>query len=155
MIVVTADGVEGRVVEALELGADDYILKPYRTNELLARVGVALRHRVELAPLRRDEFLSCGDVEIDIAGHRVRVGGAEIDLLPKPFDLLVTLLRNEGRLMTYDVLSRVLWGAELPLEPTVALRTLISRLRSVLGVGAGRPTIETEQRVGYRLVAPS
>ena len=110
VIVVTADGLEDRVVEALELGADDYVFKPYRTNELLARVGVALRHRVELAPLRRDETPVCGDLEVDVAGHRVRVGGTEVDVLPKPFDLLVALVRNEGRLMTYEHALRVSCG---------------------------------------------
>ena len=107
VIAVTADAVEDRVVDALELGASDYVLKPYRVNELLARVGVALRHQLATAPLRADEMLVAGDVTVDVAGHRVRIGTVEVDLVPRQFDLLCALVRNEGKLMTYELLTRL------------------------------------------------
>jgi DNA-binding response OmpR family regulator len=155
VIVVTADGIEESVVTALEMGADDYVLKPYRTNELLARVGVALRHLVAVAPLRADEHLVCGDVVIDVAGHRVRVADAEVDLVPRQFELLSALVRNEGKLMTNEMLARIIWGLDPPVDPRLALRSAVSKLRGSLGSGDSRPTIQTEQRIGYRLVGPS
>jgi DNA-binding response OmpR family regulator len=155
VIVVTADGMEESVVTALEMGADDYVLKPYRTNELLARVGVALRHLVAVAPLRADEHLVCGDVVIDVAGHRVRVADAEVDLVPRQFELLSALVRNEGKLMTNEMLARIIWGLDPPVDPRLALRSAVSKLRGSLGSGDSRPTIQTEQRIGYRLVGPS
>jgi DNA-binding response OmpR family regulator len=154
VIAVTADAVEDRVVDALELGASDYVLKPYRVNELLARVGVALRHQLATAPLRADDMLVAGDLAVDVAGHRVRIGTVEVDLVPRQFDLLCALVRNEGKLMTYELLTRLIWSVDVPVDPRLALRTAISKLRSTLGTGPDRPTIETEHRVGYRLVIP-
>ena len=154
IIVVTADVLESRLIEVLDLGADDYILKPYRVDELLARLRVALRHRLALISATRDEVLRCGDVQIDTAARQTRVAGRDLDLLPRQFDLLVALVRNEGKVMTYDVLTRVVWGLERPDEQRFALRTAISKLRSALGVGDDRPSIETEHHIGYRLVAP-
>lgn len=154
IIAVTADAVEDRVVAALEMGASDYVVKPYRPNELMARVSVGLRHQLATAPLRADEMLVAGDVEVDVSGHRVRIGLVEVDMLPRQFDLLCALARNQGRLMTYDMLIRMMWGDDLPVNPHLALRTAISKVRASLGVGANRPAVETEQRVGYRLVVP-
>jgi two-component system KDP operon response regulator KdpE len=155
VIVVSADVVEDRMVQALDTGADDYVLKPYGINELLARVRVALRHREATASLVDDLVLQCGDVTVDVAAYQVAVGGEVVEMLPRQFDLLVAMLRNEGRVMTYATLTRLVWGVEPEGDHhTLSLRTAISRIRAAIGVGPQRPAIVTERHVGYRLVAP-
>lgn len=153
VIVVTADSDEDRIVEALDIGAADYVLKPFNMRELLARVRVALRHKLATTSIVADDVLECGDVEIDVAARQALVGDTVIDLFPRQFDLLTTLVRNEGRVLTYDTLTRVVWGMDTPDDHRFALRTAISKLRKSLGVGPLRPTIETEHHIGYRLVA--
>lgn len=154
IIVVTADALEDRLVDLLEVGADDYVLKPYSTRVLLARLGVALRHRLATAPLLEDEVLRCGGLIIDIPAHLVVIDGVAVDLIPRQFDLLTALVRNEGRVMTYSTLARVLWGLEATEDYRLQLRSVVSKLRRALGAGASTPSIVTEQHVGYRLVAP-
>lgn len=155
VIVVSADVEEDRMVEALDTGADDYVLKPFGVKELLARIRVALRHREATAPLVDDLVLQCGDVTVDVAAYQVAVAGELIEMLPRQFDLLVAMIRNEGRVMTYAALSRLVWGIEPEGEHhTLSLRTAVSRIRAAIGEGPQRPTIVTERHVGYRLVAP-
>jgi two-component system KDP operon response regulator KdpE len=154
LIVVTADALEDRIIEVLDLGADDYVLKPFSMNQLLARVRVALRHRLATSSLIDDQVLECGDVTIDTAAHQVIIDGQPIDLFPRQFDLLTALARNEGRVMTYSTLTRVMWGLDANEEHLAPLRTAISKLRRSLGVGPRRPSIDTEHHVGYRLVIP-
>jgi two-component system, OmpR family, KDP operon response regulator KdpE len=154
LVVVTADALEDRIVEVLDLGADDYVLKPFSMNQLLARVRVALRHRLATASLIEDQVLHCGDLTIDTAAHQVIIDGELIDLFPRQFDLLTALVRNEGRVMTYSMLGRVLWGLDSNEDHVAPLRTAISKLRKTLGVGPRRPSIDTEHHVGYRLVVP-
>jgi two-component system KDP operon response regulator KdpE len=154
IVVVTADAVEDRIVEVLDLGADDYVVKPFSMNQLLARVRVALRHRLATAPLVDDQILHCGDVTIDTAARQVMIEGTLIDVVPQQFDLLTALVRNEGRVMTYSTLGRTLWGLDSNDDRVAPMRTAISKLRKTLGVGPRRPSIDTEHHVGYRLVAP-
>jgi two-component system KDP operon response regulator KdpE len=155
VIVVTGDVQEDRMVEALDTGADDYVLKPFSPNELFARIRVALRHRVATAPLVEDQVLQCGDVQVDVAAYQVAIAGELVDLLPRQFDLLVAMIRNEGRVMTYATMARVLWGVNSVSEHQAhSLRTAVSRVRRALGDGPQRPSIVTERHVGYRLVAP-
>jgi two-component system, OmpR family, KDP operon response regulator KdpE len=152
VIVVTADGVEDRAIALLDLGADDYVLKPYRMNELLARVRVALRHRLVTTTMLDAQILECGDVIVDIDARQVVIAGAPVEVYSRQFDLLVALVRNEGRVVTYSILARALWGLDAPENYQYPLRTAISKLRRVLGVGPRRPMIDTEHHVGYRLV---
>jgi two-component system KDP operon response regulator KdpE len=154
LIVVTADALEDRIIEVLDMGADDYVLKPFSMNQLLARIRVALRHRLVTAALVDDHVLRCGDVTIDTAAHQILIDGQLVDLFPRQFDLLTALVRNEGRVMTYSTLARVLWGMDATDEHAAPLRTAISKLRKTLGVGPQRPWIDTEHHVGYRLVSP-
>lgn len=154
VIVVTADAVEDRLVDVLEKGADDYVLKPYSTRLLLARLGVALRHRVATAPLLDADVLHCGGLTIDVPAHLVFVDGAPVELIPRQFDLLTALVRNEGRVMTYATLARVLWGLDATGDYRLQLRSVVSKLRRALGGAASLPSIVTEPHVGYRLVAP-
>jgi len=156
VIVVTADDDERRIVAALDLGAADYITKPFSTPVLLARVRVALRHWSERAAVVDDEVISAGDVRLDLAGHQVMVGDELVDLHPRQFALLAILVRNQGRVLTYEALGRALdTTASTIAEQRNAWRVSISKLRKQLGAGPERPRIETELNVGYRLVVPA
>jgi two-component system KDP operon response regulator KdpE len=153
IIVVSADSVEHRIVAALDLGADDYVVKPYLPSVLMARIRVALRHAAATAPLVQDTVLRCGDVIVDVSAHQVQVAGEIIDLQARAFALLTVLIRNEGKVLTYRMLSRALDGVEGEGELN-ALRVLVSKLRKQLGTGPRRPVIVTELNVGYRLSLP-
>jgi two-component system, OmpR family, KDP operon response regulator KdpE len=155
VIVLTADSLDERIVQALDGGADDYILKPVSSDVLLARVRVSLRHAAAVAPLVETQTLDCGDVHVDLAAHQVTIGGDPVELLPKQFDLLVMLMRNEGRLLTHTALIRVLWGSDPRHDEVYNLRTSVSKLRKVLGTGPHRPAVLTEKRAGYRFVPPA
>ena len=153
IIVITADGDEDRKVAALDLGADDYITKPFSMAELLARVRVGLRHRALLASVVDPLELVVGDLIVDTGAH-VAVAGAEpLTLTRKEFGLLTLLARNPGRLVTHRRILDNVWGAEV--GTTESLRVHVTNLRRKLGDGPARPRIVTESGVGYRLVAPS
>jgi two-component system, OmpR family, KDP operon response regulator KdpE len=152
VIVVTADAMDQRMIEALDLGADDYIVKPFNVHVLLARIRVALRHRSALAPLVEQQVLECGDVRIDVAAHQVMVDGEEVELHARSFALLAILVRNRSNVMTHAALARALDGYGAEDSNYNALRILVSRLRKSLGTGPRRPQIMTEHGVGYRLV---
>ncbi|MBI5089656.1 MAG: response regulator transcription factor [Actinobacteria bacterium] len=156
IVVVTGDDSDEQLVRALDLGADDYLVKPYNPQVLLARARVALRHRVATASLVDDDVLHSGDVTIDLAARSVFAGGTEVVLLPRQFEVLVALVRNPGRLLTYATLGRIVWGTDIEGGHHLqSLRTAVSRLRQALGEGPLRPVIETERHVGYRLVEPA
>ncbi len=153
IIIVSADGDDRRIVAALEVGADDYVVKPVAMDVLAARIGVQLRHAAQVAPLLDDQVLVVGEVALDVAAHEVAAGGEPIDLKPQQFAILSILMRNVGRLVTHAVLSRALGGGGD--EPDLnAVRINVSRLRRSLGEGPGRPLIVSERHVGYRLVPP-
>ena len=153
IIVLTAEGAEARKIEALDEGANDYVTKPFSTPELLARVRVALRHRP--APDSASHaVLRVGDVEVDIARHRVKVGGTEVELTPKEFAFLAALAREPGRVLTHRTLLQEVWGPEYGSE-TQYLRVYASQIRKKLEDDPTRPRLVTEPGVGYRLVDPS
>jgi two-component system KDP operon response regulator KdpE len=154
VIVLTAEGAEARKVEALDRGADDYVTKPFSTPELLARVGVALRHRRSRADQHDDAVLAVGGLEIDVARHRVTLDDRLLDLTPKEFGFLVTLARHPGRVITHRFLLQEVWGEAYGTE-TQYLRVYASQLRKKLGDDPDRPYLVTEPGVGYRLVDPS
>ena len=154
VIVVSADGLEERMVAALDLGADDYVVKPFGVEVLMARVRVALRHRAATSAVVEEQRLVCGDVLVDVAAHQVVVGGRALELQAQQFSLLALLVRNEGLVVTYANLVRALWADQHPERHLDALRIAVSKLRKDLGTGPERPVIETAARVGYRLVAP-
>ena len=152
IIVLSAEGSDARKVAALDEGADDYITKPFSMPELLARVRVALRHRggpAEPAP----PVLRVGDLEVDVAMHRVQVGGREVDLTPKEFSFLALLARYPGRVLTHRTILQEVWGPEYGTE-TQYLRVYASQLRKKLADDPARPRLVTEPGVGYRLVDP-
>ena len=156
IIVLSAVGEESQKVRALEAGADDYVTKPFGTRELIARLHAALRRagRGEEEPT-----ISADGLEIDLASRVVRRDGEPVHLTPIEFDLLRSLARNRGRLMTHRKLLVDVWGPEY-VEDIQPLRTHIARLRAKIepegsdttgGLGGYR-YILTEPGVGYRFV---
>ena len=108
IIVVSAEADEDRIVDALRAGADDYVVKPFAMDLLVARIEVQQRHAARLEPLRAVAALTAGDVRIDPVGRAVTVAGSHIPLNAQQFDLLVVLARRAGLLVTYDTLLGVL-----------------------------------------------
>jgi two-component system KDP operon response regulator KdpE len=153
IIVLTADGAEDRKVAALDVGADDYVTKPFSIPELLARVRVALRHRRVIAGVVDDERLEVGDLRIDIAAHEAFAGTSRLDLSPKEFTLLTVLARNAGKVMTHRALLAQVWHDEA--GGSQRLRPHVTLLRKKLGHGPRRPEIVTETAIGYRLLGPA
>ena len=151
IIVLTVDDDEYRKVQTLDLGADDYVTKPFSTPELLARLRVALRRRrvVEGEPV--DPVLHVGDVVVDVPHHRVSVGGDEVDLTPKEFAFLALLARYPGRVLTHRTILQEVWGPEYGSE-TQYLRVYASQIRKKLRDDPSSPRLITEPGVGYRLV---
>ncbi len=148
VIVLSVRGEERTKVEALDAGADDYVTKPFGTDELLARVRAALRR----APGGADEETSIevGDFAIDIVGYRAFVRGQEIHLTPKEFELLSFLVRNSGRVLTHRTLLTAVWGAGSA-EQTEYLRVFLGNLRKKIEPNPSKPQyIVTEPWVGYR-----
>jgi two-component system, OmpR family, response regulator RegX3 len=152
IIMVTARNSEIDAVVGLEVGADDYVTKPFRLRELIARVRAALR-RVPLSDeeeLDRPEVLDVGDVRLDAARHEVFVRGSSVALPLKEFELLELLMANAGRVLTRDVLIDRIWGPNY-FGDTKTLDVHIKRLRSKLEPDSARPTrIVTVRGVGYR-----
>jgi two-component system KDP operon response regulator KdpE len=151
ILVLSAVGEEEQKVRALEAGADDYITKPFGARELIARLNAALRR----AARGEDEpRIEADGLEIDLAARVVRRDGQPVHLTPIEFDLLRTLARNRGRLMTHRKLLAEVWGAEY-VDDVQTLRTHIARLRAKIepdgaaGSG-GHRLIVTDPGVGYR-----
>jgi len=155
IVVLSAEGSDGRKVEALDEGADDYVTKPFSMAELLARVRVALRHSEAHrggSPVD-DAVLEVGDVRLDLARHEASVGERTLDLTPKEFAFLALLARWPGRVMTHRAILREVWGPGYGTE-TQYLRVYASQLRKKLEEDPARPRLVTEPGVGYRLVNP-
>ncbi len=147
IIVLSALGEEEEKVRALEAGADDYVTKPFGPKELVARVRAALRR----APDSEDEpSVSLGGLRIDFNAHTVSRDGEEIHLTPTEFELLRTLVRNRGRLMTHRALLSEVWGPAWS-EDTATLRTHVANLRRKLEAGGEQRLIRTDPGIGYRI----
>jgi two-component system, OmpR family, response regulator RegX3 len=152
IIMVTARNSEIDAVVGLEVGADDYVTKPFRLRELIARVRAALRRvpASEGDEPDRPEVLDVGDVRLDAARHEVFVRGESVALPLKEFELLELLMSNAGRVLTRDVLIDRIWGPNY-FGDTKTLDVHIKRLRSKLEPDSARPTrIVTVRGVGYR-----
>jgi len=148
ILVLSAVGEEEQKVRALEAGADDYITKPFGTRELVARLQAALRRA---ARLEEEPTIEVEGLEVDLAARVVRRDGASVHLTPIEFDLLRSLARNRGRLMTHRKLLTEVWGPGYA-EDVQALRTHIARLRAKIEPDdvAGPRYIVTDPGVGYR-----
>jgi two-component system response regulator RegX3 len=152
IIMVTARNAEIDAVVGLEVGADDYVTKPFRLRELVARVRAALRRapRSDQPPGSDDEQIEIGDVRVDVARHEVAVRGTLVALPLKEFELLELLMLNAGRVLTRDVLIDRIWGPNY-YGDTKTLDVHVKRLRSKIEVDPAHPTrIVTVRGVGYR-----
>ncbi len=153
VIVISARGQEADKVAALDLGADDYVTKPFSVPELLARVRVALRHAARDAGAVAESSFRVRELEIDAEAHTVRLAGAEIHLTPTEFKILVLLARHPGRVLTHRQLIAAVWG-QAHVENTHYLRVHMHALRHKLEAEPARPQyLLTEPGVGYRLRA--
>jgi len=153
VIVVSARGGERDKVSALNVGADDYMTKPFSIEELLARITATLRRtRVSDTPAPRPETIVVRDIEIDLAARQVERSGRVIHLTPTEFALLRELAEHRGKSLTHAHLLRRVWGRGYETE-TEYLRVYVRRLRSKLESEGDEPLILTAPRVGYRLTA--
>jgi two-component system, OmpR family, KDP operon response regulator KdpE len=151
IIVLSARGEDRDKVTALDLGADDYLTKPFSMNELLARIRVALRHRPEQAAV--GPVIDAGPVTIDLARRVVTRDGTEVHLTPTEWQLLAELAREAGKVLTQRMLLQRVWGPEYADEAQY-LRVYINQLRRKLEADPPRPRILiTEPGVGYRFIA--
>jgi two-component system response regulator RegX3 len=150
IIVVSAKGEEVDMVLMLEIGADDYVTKPYRLRELVARIRAVLRRRSGHEQPEADELITLGNVRMDIDARRFYVDDQETKLRKKEFALLRLLLENPGRVLTREVLIDRVWGNDY-VGDTKTLDVHIKRLRTLIEEDPKNPThITTVRGVGYR-----
>jgi two-component system, OmpR family, KDP operon response regulator KdpE len=149
ILVLSAVGEEEAKVEALEAGADDYVTKPFGTRELVARLAAALRRAGE-AP--GEPAVELDGLSVDLNARVVRRDGEEVHLTPIEFDLLRTLVRHRGRLMTHRALLVEVWGPQYA-DDTQVLRAHIANLRRKIEPTGERRFIRTEPGIGYRFAA--
>ena len=149
ILVLSTSDDERSKVRAFDLGADDYVAKPFASGELLARARAAFRHRFQ-AQGEAPNFGS-GDLVVDLVRREVRVRGWPVPLTPLEYEVLSVLVRFAGRVLTYRQLTREIWGENKP-ESLQPLRVLIGGLRRKIEANPDRPMhIATETRIGYRL----
>jgi len=154
IVVLSARGGESDKVAALDIGADDYVTKPFSAEELLARIRVALR-RVAEAETPELERVEVGDLTIDYGRHRVVRGDDEIRLTPKEFELLALLARNADRVLTHRAILKAIWGPNAVDQPE-HLWVLVAQLRKKIEPDPGNPRyLLSEPWVGYRLAGRS
>jgi two-component system KDP operon response regulator KdpE len=149
IVVLSAREREAEKIEALDLGADDFVNKPFGAGELMARLRAALRHRAQ----RQHEtpVLRLGDVEIDTIRHRVTRARRDIKLTPREFELLACLVRHAGKVMTHRQLLTAVWGPAHA-QDTQYLRVYIGQLRQKIEEDPDDPKIiQTELGIGYRI----
>lgn len=148
IIVLTALDRDQDKVDALDSGADDYITKPFSIPELLVRMRVALRHtNNEQSPI-----IKCGPLEIDLAGHILKINNQPIKLTATEYDILKVLVRYKGKVVTHRVLLNEVWGPNA-IEHVHYLRVYLGNLRKKLKIeGSDQELIATEAGVGYRLI---
>jgi two-component system KDP operon response regulator KdpE len=148
IVVLSAVGDEREKVRALDAGADDYVTKPFGTDELLARLRAVLRR---VADDDNEPAVTVGDLVVDLAARRVTRAGQEVHLTPIEFDLLKTLARNRGKLITHRQLLKTVWGPAYETE-TQYLRVHFAHLRAKIEPDPPHPRyIVTDPGVGYRL----
>ncbi len=150
IVVLSARDIEEEKVVALDLGADDYVNKPYAVGELLARLRAALRGR-EKRFSNRTHFRA-GDLEINFADRKVHLQGGEVRLTPREYDLLYTLARHAGRVVTHRQIMTSIRGVSAQMDPQF-VRVLVGQLRQKIELDAASPKIVlTEPGLGYRLI---
>ena len=150
IVVLSSRGDETAKVEALDLGADDYVTKPFGMEELLARIRTALRHQLHVQGER--PLFKLGDLSVDLVRRIVKKGDEVVKLSPKEYELLRLMVQHAGRVLTHKFLLKELWAA--PIDPQY-LRVYVRQLRQKIEPDPERPRyILTETGVGYRLSVP-
>jgi two-component system KDP operon response regulator KdpE len=150
IVVLSSRGEEAAKVQALDLGADDYVTKPFGMDELLARIRAALRHQLQVHGER--PIFRVGDLSVDLVRRIVRVGDKEVKLSPKEYDLLRVLVQHAGKVLTHKFLLKELWD---DFTDAQYLRVYVRQLRQKIEQNPERPHyILTETGIGYRLRAP-
>ncbi len=150
IVVLSSRGDEAGKVQALDLGADDYITKPFGVDELLARMRAALRHQLQVHGER--PIFRTGDLSVDLVRRIVKVADREVKLSPKEYDLLRVLVQHAGKVLTHKFLLGELWDS---LTDAQYLRVYVRQLRQKIEADPERPQfVLTETGIGYRLRAP-
>jgi two-component system, OmpR family, KDP operon response regulator KdpE len=150
IIILSSRDDEAGKVQALDLGADDYVTKPFGMDELLARMRAALRHQLQVHGER--PVFRVGELSVDLVRRIVKVGDHEVKLSPKEYDLLRVLVQHAGRVLTHKFLLHELWD---DLTDAQYLRVYVRQLRQKIEAEPERPQyILTETGIGYRLRAP-
>jgi two-component system phosphate regulon response regulator PhoB len=152
VVMLTAKGEEVDRVVGFELGADDYVTKPFSVRELVLRVKAILRRAAAAGRAAERPPASVGPIRVDLDAHRAWVDGAEVQLTPLEFKLLTLLMARLGRVQSREQLLEDVWEMSAELE-TRTVDTHVKRLREKLG--SGRELLETVRGVGYRLVDPN
>lgn len=147
VVILSSRTDEGGIVQALELGADDYITKPFGMNELVARIRVALRHRLQQQGER--PIFETGGLSVDLVKRIVKVDGREVKLSPKEYEILRVLVQHAGKALTHRFLLAQVWGGSTDVQ---YLRVYVRQLRQKIERLPDQPQyITTETGVGYRL----
>jgi two-component system KDP operon response regulator KdpE len=150
IIVLSAKGEEKTKIEALDLGADDFVTKPFGIDELFARVRAALRRSTAAVPNSAAKVLEIGAFRADLESRLVTVAGREVHLTPKEFDLLIYFMKNAGKVLTHRNLLAAIWGGNY-VDQNEYLRVFVGQLRKKVEPDGGKPRyIRTEPWVGYR-----
>ena len=151
VVVLSSRGDEAGKVQALDLGADDYVTKPFGMDELLARMRAALRHQLQLQGER--PIFRVGDLSVDLVRRIVKVGEKDVKLSPKEYDLLRILVQHAGKVLTHKFLLGELWD---DLTDAQYFRVYVRQLRQKIEADPERPQyVLTETGVGYRLRSPN
>jgi two-component system KDP operon response regulator KdpE len=150
IVVLSSRGEEAAKVQALDLGADDYVTKPFGMDELLARMRAALRHQLQVGGER--PIFRLGELTVDLVRRVVKVGDRDVKLSPKEYDLLRVLVQHAGKVLTHKFLMKELWSE---LTDSQYLRVYVRQLRQKIEADPERPHyVLTETGIGYRLRAP-
>lgn len=150
IIILTAMGEEVDKVRAFDMGADDYLTKPFGVGELLGRVKAVLRRADWSEPASSEERIARGDIIVDVARHNVTVRGQDLDLTPTEYNLLLYLMKNAGRTLTHRAILQHVWGMEYGDEAEY-LRVYVGKLRQKIEEDPLRPKyLHTEHGLGYR-----
>ncbi|MBB2973306.1 response regulator transcription factor [Mesorhizobium sp. RMAD-H1] len=150
VVILSSRTDEAGIVQALETGADDYVAKPFGMNELVARIRVALRHRLQQQGEK--PVFQTGDLSVDLVKRIVRIGGREVKLSPKEYDILRILVQHAGKVLTHRFLLEQVWGGATDVQ---YLRVYVRQLRQKIEQTPDQPRyILTETGVGYRLSEP-
>jgi two-component system phosphate regulon response regulator PhoB len=152
ILMLTARGAEHDRIQGFELGADDYVSKPFSVREVVLRVDAVARRGTTEAPVQQPRLLKAGPIELDVDAHLVRLNGTELPLTLQEFRLLAYLVQGKGRVRTRDELLADVWNTSPDLE-TRTVDTHVKRLRDKLGE-AGE-LIETVRGLGYRMRQPN